>query len=289
MRSGDAIVLRFDRPDTGERVHVVVDAGYPGDGTRLVVPQLEAWGAERIDLAVLSHPDPDHAGGLAEVLGALPVTALWAHRPAEHGDRRSPASGRVERLVAIAERRGVPVVEPWTGREALGGALRVLGPDRDYYDGLIADAVPVVDRGPLVGGARWLWERLTLLSPWELRFDDEEGVSRWNNGSTVLRLELPGLRAVLTADAGVPALGRAWDGAPFDLIQIPHHGSKRNASSAVLDRVLGRVGRPPTRTAVVSVAPRSLRHPSPRVLRAWARRGCVVRRTAGEAVVIRGR
>ena len=286
-RSGDAIVLRFDRPDTGGRVHVVVDAGYAGDGARLVVPQLRAWGAERIDLAILTHPDPDHVGGMAEVLEALPVAELWAHRPAAHGDRRSRASGRVERLVTVAKRRGVPVLEPWAGREALG-ALRVLGPDRAYYDGLIARGAPPVDRGPLVGAARWLWERLTLLAPGEVRFGDEEGVSHWNNGSTVLRLRLPGLRAVLTADAGVPALERAWDGAPFDVVQIPHHGSKRNATSAVLDRVLGVVGQPPIRTAVVSVAPRSPKHPSPRVLRAWAGRGCVVRRTSGEAVVVRG-
>jgi len=284
-RSGDAIVARFDRPDTGERVHLVVDAGYDGDGRRLVLAQLLEWGADRIDLAVLTHPDPDHVGGMIEVLEALPVGELWAHRPALHGDRRTKASGRVERLVAVAAGRGVPVVEPWTGARAFGGALRVLGPDRAYYEGLLAGGAPVVDRGPLVGAMRWLWERLTLVSPRELRFSDEEGVSRWNNAATVLRLSLPGLEAVLTADTGVPALGRAWDGAPFDVIQVPHHGSKRNASSALLDRVLGPTGRPPTWTAVVSVAPRSLKHPSPRVLRAWARRGCLIRATAGDAVV----
>jgi beta-lactamase superfamily II metal-dependent hydrolase len=95
---------------------------------------------------------------------------------------------------------------------------------------------------------------------------------------------------VLVADAGVPALTRAWDDAPFDLIQIAHHGSKRNASSALLDRTLGRVGAwtGSPRTAVVSVAPRSRKHPSPRVLRAYARRGCVVRATAGRPVRIAG-
>lgn len=254
-----------------------------------MVAQLRAWGAERVDLAVLTHPDPDHAGGMAEVLEALPVGELWAHRPAEHGGGRSRASERVERLVEVARRGGTPVLEPWTGRTAFGGALRVLGPDRAYYEGLMALGVAPADPGPLVGGARWLWERLTLLWPRELPFDDEEGVTRWNNGSTVLRLALGERQVVLSADAGVPALGRAWDGAPFDVIQIPHHGSRRNASSALLDRVLGPVGAPPSRTAVVSVAPRSRKHPSPRVLRAFGRRGCEVRRTAGETVIIGGR
>ena len=287
-RSGDAIAMRFDRPDTGERVHVVIDAGYVGDGERLVLAQLRAWGAERIDLAILTHPDPDHVGGMGEVLEALPTRELWAHRPALHGDRRSKASARVERLVAVAARRGVGVREPWAGETAFGGALEVLGPTREFYADLIREKPTPRPRSPLVGVARRLVDQLLLLLARELHFDDEEGVTHWNQGSTVLRLTLPGLAAVLTADAGVPALGRAWDDRPFDVVQIPHHGSRRNASSALLDRVLGPPGRAPaSRTAIVSVAPRSLVHPSPRVLRAWARRGCAVRRTAGAPVIIR--
>lgn len=286
-RSGDAIALRFTRPDTGALSHVVIDAGYPGDGRRLTVEHVRhAWGVERVDLAILTHPDPDHVGGMEEVLSLLEVGTLWAHRPALHGDDRSRAARRVERLVTLAGERGTAVVEPWAGREAFGGALRVLGPEPAYYEELMSARIAPVFRGRLIGGLRWMGERLTLLLPSEVRFDDEEGVTRFNNGSTVMRLSLPGLRAVLTADAGVPALGRAWDDEPFDLVQIPHHGSKRNASSALLDRMLGPVGAwaGDPRVAVVSVAPGSRKHPSPRVLRGYARRGCEVRATAGRVV-----
>jgi hypothetical protein len=82
-RSGDAIALRFTRPDTGALAHVLIDAGYPGDGRRLVVDHVRReWGIERVDLAILTHPDPDHVGGMEEVLSALDVGTLWAHRPA---------------------------------------------------------------------------------------------------------------------------------------------------------------------------------------------------------------
>jgi competence protein ComEC len=46
-------------------------------GTRVVVPYLQRRGIERVDVVVLSHPHPDHAGGLRAVVDAVPVGALW--------------------------------------------------------------------------------------------------------------------------------------------------------------------------------------------------------------------
>ena len=94
---GDGAVLEF--PDG---TVFVVDAGgrVPFDprateegraealaepGKRVVVPFLQRRGIERVDVVVVSHPHPDHAGGLRAVVEALPVGELWiagdAHRP----------------------------------------------------------------------------------------------------------------------------------------------------------------------------------------------------------------
>jgi hypothetical protein len=35
-QSGDAIAIRFTRPDTGAYVHAVIDAGFQSDGDALV-------------------------------------------------------------------------------------------------------------------------------------------------------------------------------------------------------------------------------------------------------------
>ncbi len=46
-------------------------------GARVVVPFLQRRGIQRIDVVVLSHPHPDHAGGLRAVVDAFPVGEVW--------------------------------------------------------------------------------------------------------------------------------------------------------------------------------------------------------------------
>lgn len=91
---------------------VLVDAGgdvraFPSrldPGLRDVVPALAELGVSRLDLVVLTHPHPDHAGGLATVLDRVSVGELWMTAPA--GD----AIGDFVRRKAL--QRGVPVREP---------------------------------------------------------------------------------------------------------------------------------------------------------------------------------
>lgn len=45
-------------------------------GGRIVVPFLRAAGVARLDRLIVSHADTDHSGGVASVLGALPVAAV---------------------------------------------------------------------------------------------------------------------------------------------------------------------------------------------------------------------
>ena len=68
------------------------------------------------------------------------------------------------------------------------------------------------------------------------------------------------------------------------MMQIPHHGSRRNASSAWLDRLLGSTGQSEVRSAYISVVGDSDKHPSGRVVNAYKRRRCTVVPTAGNPV-----
>jgi beta-lactamase superfamily II metal-dependent hydrolase len=45
-------------------------------GRRVVVPFLQRRGIERVDLMVVSHPHPDHAGGLAAVAKAMHILIM---------------------------------------------------------------------------------------------------------------------------------------------------------------------------------------------------------------------
>src|SRR6266446_2802143 len=99
---------------------MLIDAGgdlrWPGKfdpGARDIVPALAELGIHRLDVVVLTHPHPDHAGGLMTVLDRMSVGELWMTA------ERDPIASAVR---ARAARRGVPVREP---HESYLGGVRV--------------------------------------------------------------------------------------------------------------------------------------------------------------------
>jgi competence protein ComEC len=56
------------RPDRGDPV--LIDGGPPGSG---LIEALDSAGVERLAAVVLTHGDPDHRGGLAEIFGPVEV------------------------------------------------------------------------------------------------------------------------------------------------------------------------------------------------------------------------
>jgi hypothetical protein len=81
----------------------------------------------------------------------------------------------------------------------------------------------------------------------------------------------------------VPALHGAIDfinayslgGLRPNYIQVPHHGSRHNVSVELLNRLLGppNSGYTDNRWAIVSASDQDEKHPHPRVLNAFKRRG----------------
>lgn len=118
---GDACLVRL--PD-GTRI--LVDAGGAPNssfdpGAQVIVPWLERQGIRHIDVLVMSHPHPDHAGGLASVAERLTIGEIWAERTA-------PIPAWL-RLAEVARRRGIPVVKPHAIVEA-GAQLDVLSDEK---------------------------------------------------------------------------------------------------------------------------------------------------------------
>lgn len=293
--SGDAIAMRFNDPQSGAPTVVTIDAGFQDDGEALVAHVRDYYDTDVVDLAILTHPDGDHIGGMGELVRGLDVRRLWLHNIGAHGGSSLPAADAVNELIDLALSRGARVEEPWTGDQAFGGAITILGPDREYYEMLVREQVGVgvpvpAGRASLLEVARGVYERFATALPVEVPFAEKEVTPR-NNSSAITVLSVDGKRHLFTADAGVPALDRAWDaaerlgiGGPPDFCQLPHHGSRRNASSTWLDRLLGPIGQPEDRTAFVSAVANSTKHPSGRVVNAYKRRGCKVVATAGKAI-----
>lgn len=233
---GDAALLR-----TPGRRWIVFDGGpatSPGPGRESLASGLRSRGARSVALAVLSHPDLDHMGGLEPVLAELRVGALL-----DSGDPLPrPAYAR---LLAALDERGVPWIEGRAGARLVvdGVDLLVLGPPaRDGSNARSGDGAPA-DAGPARTGA--------------------------NETSLIVRAAIGGFRYLNPGDATraeETALLRAWPAESLraDLLKVGHHGSRTSTSPEWLGAV-----RPAL--AVISAGPGNrYGHPHPEVLRRLA-------------------
>lgn len=302
-RSGDAIAMRFTRPDNGQLAHVIIDAGFKSSGEALVSHFVSLYGVEHVDLVILTHPDGDHIGGMGVVLEELQVGVLVAHDLASHGGASLPAANATTDLIALAKREGTAVAEPFEGVEAFGGALLVAGPSESYYNSLVAEELvaeqsksrPTAHKSFLRETAQRLLAGAVARFPLELEFDDAGGTGPRNNTSAIVDLRFAAARLLFTGDAGVPGLERALDYLDSrgrtdiypHFVQIPHHGSRHNGSRAQIERMVGPRGEQRGGHAYVSIsedAAADPRYPSPRIANAFGRRGYIVAATAGKSL-----
>jgi competence protein ComEC len=131
---GDAILLQ-----PAGAPAVLVDGGPPGDG---LVGKLQDAGVDRLGAVIVTHDQSDHAGGIEELLGRLPVERLLFARLGRGLIGEAEAAGATpERIVA--------------GRELRSGALRlqVLWPPPELLGAASVGVDP--NRTALVIEARW--------------------------------------------------------------------------------------------------------------------------------------
>jgi len=122
---GDAIVVQTPKGRT-----ILIDAG--GDPTRrrrigrdVVIPSLQSLGVDHIDLAVITHPHPDHFLGFGDVLGQVRIGRVWiAHWPDK--------AGAYAELIAQFRAAEVPIDGPgdWKHTGVIDGVrLNILHPN----------------------------------------------------------------------------------------------------------------------------------------------------------------
>jgi competence protein ComEC len=243
---GDAAVLEL--PD-GE-VWLVDAGGNPvADDLRtgarpgeVVARFLRRRRIERVDVAIVSHPHPDHYLGLLAVGAALPIGALWsAAEPPPDADtgHSSTEFGQVRNWLAA---RGTTMIDPPLGAQLHGDvSLDVLAP---HYEGSLAAADPV---------------------------------RTVNDNSLVVRVERAGRCVLFAGDLeaeGEEALIAAAGGAlPCDVVKVPHHGSPTSSTAALIAATHPHL-------AVISLG-RGNRFgfPSPAVVERWHAAGARVLRT----------
>lgn len=323
-KSGDAITLRY-RASDNVYIHVV-DGGYTDTGTAIVEHiQVHYDNPAYVDHVILTHPDGDHACGLKTLLDSdqFVVGQLWMNRPwlyahelLPHFKNYTSAAALAAKLKEVyshtaeleekANERGIPIMEGFQG--ALIGSFTVLAPSKGRYLELVLDSPRTPDRveartstmsAMLDSVLKTLAKAANYVrSTWGEEVFSPNGTSRENEMSIVQYAYLAGKRVLLTGDAGREALTEAADYAPWaglilpgiDRFQVPHHGSRRNVSTEILDRWLGErlVAKPApgseTFSAIISSAKADPDHPRKSVERAFHHRGAIVAATEGQTV-----
>lgn len=316
-KSGDAICIRYQI--NGQlRIHVV-DGGFQATGDKVVTHINQYYNAPTfIDAVVVTHPDGDHAGGLRTVLEQYNVGELWMLRPWLYADElidRFKRFTSVENLrkrlkelypnllalEEIANQKGIPIREPFQGSAI--GSFNVLAPSKFRYLDLVVQS----DKTPehheksedvFTGLLGMLNEaaRTFVAVLWGDENFSSEPTSAENEMSIVQYANLCDNKILLTGDAGRDALTEAADYAPYaglalpgiDRFQVPHHGSRRNVSTELLDRWLGE--KPffqpspddTTFTAIVSASKEDEHHPRKAVVRGMIhRKGKVISTESG--------
>jgi competence protein ComEC len=280
---GDAALIEL--PDGA--VWLIDAGGHPGarDLARAAAPGrvidrvLAAYGHRRIDLAILSHPHPDHYLGLAGI--AAPIGELWSAAPAGDAQPDRQIDKQFDKQIdkQIDKQSDTPSPAPDRTRAALPGFAAI--------------AAELAARGtrlahPPLGPARTAAG--VALEVWAPRYQAAPGaelrcaadpVRTVNDNSLVVILRYRGRAILFTGDIeaeGEDELIAAGIG-PVDVVKVAHHGSRTSSTPAFVAAT-----RP--RLAVISCGHgNAFGLPVPGVIERWRTAGADVARTDRDGAI----
>ncbi|MCZ8406678.1 DNA internalization-related competence protein ComEC/Rec2 [Achromobacter dolens] len=235
-------------------------------GERVIAPQLQARGIDKLDVLVLSHADLDHVGGTRSVLAAVPVArsyasfdvAAWLRR-----DARLWSGQRGASTAATSSRGSLPAGE--SSNRAPDRGASYVSPARmlrcERGDSWRVDGVTFTFLHPAAAAAAL-------------------GADR-NANSCVLRVAGRAHSLLLTGDIGVAqerelaALGLP----PTDIVLAPHHGSAWSSGRELV--AAAHAGHAIAQCGYLN----RFGHPAPAVERRWLRAGAAFWRSDRDGAV----
>jgi beta-lactamase superfamily II metal-dependent hydrolase len=290
---GDCLWIDYGTEATPKRL--LIDAGTPATWERALKPRIEATVREHgrcmFELFVVTHIDEDHIGGalrLIDEMQPLGVTIreVWfngfLHLSNQTPDTLGAMQG--EKLTELIQRRGLPwnrrferraVMVPERGalpaRQVGGMKLTLLSPTFERLQALRPEWEKVVREAGLVPGAASRAAETVLDDGFlggdlgdlaATRFKEDEATP--NGSSIAFVAEYDGKSVLFGADAYpsvlLAALARRrrtqW---PLDALKLPHHGSRANVSSELIEAF-------PATHYLVSTSGARFRHPNDEAL-----------------------
>lgn len=262
VSDADAIIIRYE--DSQNKYIVLVDAGNVSDSDKIKKYIWNHWRTYTIDLAICTHPDSDHKGGFWGLLNDKNVTIneFWLNTPEDVIDeveynrlypRRNrlshcrecyahPTDDGLPNLVDLAISYKCLVYDAYSGKKHSLIPISVVGPTKKFYHPLAIEILKNNKKKKDEDNS--LYEDVGLFSSFQAKssIDNEpDDCSPTNAGSIILLFEpIAGHRFLLFGDANRAAIADAISN-NMNLtgckIKVPHHGSKHNLTSALIDEL----------------------------------------------------
>jgi beta-lactamase superfamily II metal-dependent hydrolase len=319
-KGGDAIAIRY-KDENGIKINIV-DAGYQETGDKVVSFINKYYDSPtKINNVISTHQDNDHAGGLRTILENYDIGTLWMLRPWLYVDElllrfsrfKSPESLIVRlreiykntaALEEIADEKHIIIKEPFQGSNI--GPFLVTSPTKSFYLDMIvnSDKTPeaVVDESTSMRTFSSILAKALnyVRKAWGVETFSEEDTTCENETSVVQYVNMCEDKILLTADAGRNALEISIGYLKtinvtlpgINTIQVPHHGSRRNISSKILNELIGQKLQAPlpegrnNGNALISASKEDEDHPRKTTIRAFIHRGYKVGVTKGNNICI---
>jgi beta-lactamase superfamily II metal-dependent hydrolase len=244
---------------------VLIDAGNVNDWQKIKDHLKKYYGTTTIDLAVCTHSDNDHIGGFFGLLDDDEVTILefWLIDPAHYLDEndikyyrtKESATNAVrqifnkpndnsQNLIDILEEQSIDFISVISGYEHEVLPLKVVAPSDDYYGEIVKNMVEDYGCAKVYEEADTTQyddaEQMSVDSAKSSIDNCNDDTSPYNQSSIVILYEPEINKKILfTGDATCTSLIQMTKDYPeiadIDLLKVPHHGSKHNLSSAIID------------------------------------------------------
>lgn len=262
VSDADAIIIRYE--NSQNKYVVLIDAGNVGDSDKIKNYIWNHWNTYTIDLAICTHPDSDHKGGFFGLLNDenVIINEFWLNTPDDviNEDEYNslypkrnwlshcrecyahPTDTRSKDLVSLAQNTCQKVQFAYKGKSHPLIPISVVGPTMEFYHPLAIEILKNNKREKVVDNL--IYEDVSYFSSIQAKssIDNEnDDCSPTNAGSIILLFEpINGRKFLLLGDANRAAITDAISN-NVNLsgcrIKVPHHGSKHNLTSALIDEL----------------------------------------------------
>jgi beta-lactamase superfamily II metal-dependent hydrolase len=263
LKVGDADVI-FIRHYIKDIPYVVlIDAGNISDWKKIKDHLTKYYGTHNIDLAIGPHPDNDHMGGFFGLLDDdITISEFWLIDPAKYLTQDDIKYYRTEdgamntvrqifnkpnddsqNLIDILIGQQINAKTVIAGTKHSKVPIKVVGPTADYYGEVVKNMVKDYRVKVYEEADTTEYDEAEQISVDTAKSsidtcDDDQ--SPYNQSSIILLYEPEdGKKILFTGDATCASLIKMIEEYPdikdIDLLKVPHHGSKHNLSSVIID------------------------------------------------------